>query len=823
MNSSSEPTNQKVAANFENGALLRSRYRSLGKINEGSYGIVYLAEDIITKEKYAIKYVYPLDDDSSSDDEAQREIDIYLKLGRHQNVASLADYFGSFLVLEYCEKGDLYDLIKADEGPKTKKEILDVMHQLIDLISYCHQKGIYHRDIKPENIFITNDCQIKLGDWGLATTERYCTDFDVGSERYMAPELFDNGASSSESSEESDNNYYDAAKADIWSLGICFLNLIFHKNAFNIADASDKMFLNFCSNREVLFDIFPTMSPDLFNVLRHCLTINPDNRDLDAIKSELSKLKELTFEESEYEDEDIDEDIDEELINNQVPVAIYDETSNFTTKNAKPININKSYQIHQDRQPLSIQTPNKLGNLNSYNNSYKFNRMDLYTPPMKRYQNAGNYKAYKHRNKGHQRNSSSNSNIKLNPDPKHLSVTKEPKKYNNPVSRQKEDNGSNQATKTLASRRKFAAPKIDTKTINTNSSIYIPPNLRNRLKSPAYSAKTFTTDVYQVNNRDFSLPSVSVSEVSTIAEVSFESGDVSRDVLLDDLDDSLGSNLKTLNISDSAPTSTTGASGTIKANTTTTTPNLTTSNTSIAGSGTTGVSFFDVSMAQRDGDSSSLGNAQLQSSDSNSSSVSTSVKSSQAPTISNAKAYVPPHHRPDYDASKYRRRKSFNDRKVAKPKVLSSYDNNQREFDDAVKAGLSRTDSSSTLTLSSSMPHNFDSESKPIDNTWPDYDKGEDADISDNNNNSSHGRSNGDGQEHKKRHHHHQQQLKKHHSNSMANRRNSQSGNYQYHRPTAATYRLNYGDPGNDKPNFSPLKNYNNVKKIPLSTIDVQN
>ena len=82
----------------------------------------------------------------------------------------------------------------------------------------CHRhvegsvtKPILHRDIKPANIFLDVNNNIKIGDFGLAkelSSERVCTQTNVGTPFYMSPELI-NGVS------------YDE-RSDIWSLG-CLL------------------------------------------------------------------------------------------------------------------------------------------------------------------------------------------------------------------------------------------------------------------------------------------------------------------------------------------------------------------------------------------------------------------------------------------------------------------------------------------------------------------------------------------------------------------------------------------------------------------------
>lgn len=296
---------------YNEGGLLNGRYQKLENIAEGAYGYVSLAKDLNKGRLVAVKYIYPMPEDvndtknnvgpaqatgrsksmvnysttESVCEEAKHEIKIHEQLGDHPNIISCVDYFDSFIILEYCSRGDLYEAIQSNTGPQTTRDIINVALQLIEAVDYAHKRGIYHRDIKPENVLISSNGSIRLSDWGLATTERYCDDFGVGSQRYMAPELFDEGNITT----------YDASKCDIWSIGIVLLNIVFRKNPFNVANQTDKSFAYFASNREALFDIFSSMSNDLFTALRHCLTLDPNNRDLNKLKEELLKVQSLTI------------------------------------------------------------------------------------------------------------------------------------------------------------------------------------------------------------------------------------------------------------------------------------------------------------------------------------------------------------------------------------------------------------------------------------------------------------------------------------------------------------------------------------------------
>lgn len=379
--------------NYRNGGLLRDRYLKVEDISEGAYGVVSLAHDTLNNNKpVAVKYITQFVEEQNSDGEkvvtplkvnetnvsksggpsddrrrilaeAQQEIGILEKVGSHPNIIKLYDSFDSYLILEYCSRGDLYEIIRSNCGPTSTKDIVDVMSQLIDAVTYAHSLGIYHRDIKPENILVTEDWGIKLTDWGLATSSKFCVDFDVGSERYMAPELFDSKNIES----------YEAAKCDIWSLGICLLNLVFGKNPFTAANQSDKLFINFAANREILFDIFPSMSYELFGVLRYSLTIDPDNRDLSSMRLELFKVRHLT----------LDYDLESYLSESEnKSTTIADERS----KSNPVITASPEKKLfRRSRKPLAIPSRRFKENHNGYNNfksnlHQSYNRQEFFTP-----------------------------------------------------------------------------------------------------------------------------------------------------------------------------------------------------------------------------------------------------------------------------------------------------------------------------------------------------------------------------------------------------------------------------------------------------------
>ena len=115
-----------------------------------------------------------------------------------------------YIFLEYCNWGSLQDLVDR-KGP-IKPPLLDLYYfQILNALSYCHEKNIAHRDIKPSNILLDSYGRIKLADFGLS---RKLEKGEIihsygGSRQYMPPEVIC-------------RNQVDPFLANIWSLGITF-------------------------------------------------------------------------------------------------------------------------------------------------------------------------------------------------------------------------------------------------------------------------------------------------------------------------------------------------------------------------------------------------------------------------------------------------------------------------------------------------------------------------------------------------------------------------------------------------------------------------
>ena len=284
---------------FVEGLVLDGRFESVSPLNHGSFGMVLLAKDRTNNEMVAIKCLTKPSNIGGCPVAPKEDITVELtcheRLGNHPNLVNLIHSFETdshlYLVLEYCSMGDLYEAIRLGQGPLETANVRELISQLIDAVDFMHSRGLYHRDIKPENIFLTQDGSVKLGDFGLATSDPWSYESSVGSDRYMAPEQYDCGDSG-----------YSPAKADTWAIGICLLNVLFSRNPFVTPTESDVLFADFARDHQSLFDIFPNMSQDTFNVLVHALAIDPAKRSLSDVRESLAKVVSFTTDEEVFDD-----------------------------------------------------------------------------------------------------------------------------------------------------------------------------------------------------------------------------------------------------------------------------------------------------------------------------------------------------------------------------------------------------------------------------------------------------------------------------------------------------------------------------------------
>ena len=240
---------EKVLENFDNVKVIKGDFFEVqnnyeleksgtkendGVLGKGKFGVVYKIkknEKILALKKVVVK--------NRNLETLKKEIQNMIRLRNEKNIVKIVDVYRQdnfkdfflskldkekdstvcfYIIMEFCEGGDLFDLIKKN-GEYNKNKIA---YQIIKAVYACYQKQIAHRDLKPDNFFLDNNLNIKLGDFGFSSYfEKNDKDkIKCGTIGYASYEVFLGKG-------------YDPFKADLVSLGTTLYALYNVKFVYN--------------------------------------------------------------------------------------------------------------------------------------------------------------------------------------------------------------------------------------------------------------------------------------------------------------------------------------------------------------------------------------------------------------------------------------------------------------------------------------------------------------------------------------------------------------------------------------------------------------
>ncbi|ESO97096.1 hypothetical protein LOTGIDRAFT_201923, partial [Lottia gigantea] len=201
----------------------------LGLVGSGNFGKVYLIEHRVTHLQFARKDIHLSGLSREQIVKSESEVEMMEK-AKHPFILNIISSVRTpeyiYIFTEFCFGGDLKKFIASVTDPELpEKLIVCWLIQLTEALQFLHGKNMLHRDIKPENIYLSDNGNIKLGDFGvsrqLKLNEFAATTF-AGTPCYMSPEIL------------SQKGYN--SKTDIWSLGCVIYELATRERAFNVND-----------------------------------------------------------------------------------------------------------------------------------------------------------------------------------------------------------------------------------------------------------------------------------------------------------------------------------------------------------------------------------------------------------------------------------------------------------------------------------------------------------------------------------------------------------------------------------------------------------
>lgn len=223
------------------------RFRILRELGRGTIGCVYLAHDPVIDRQVAIKTFLPGMLAGERKRHQQQFINEARASGRlnHTNIVTVYEALHegdtTYIAMEYLQGRELQKMLAA-RHQFSHAEIATIIYRLATALDFAHTNNVVHRDIKPANIFLVDDNQPKLMDFGIARAPNrvadelaspddapftlYCKDNLLGTPNYMSPEQA---------------LYLPVDhRTDIYSLGAVMYEMLTNRRAF-IAENVDQL------------------------------------------------------------------------------------------------------------------------------------------------------------------------------------------------------------------------------------------------------------------------------------------------------------------------------------------------------------------------------------------------------------------------------------------------------------------------------------------------------------------------------------------------------------------------------------------------------
>ena len=243
-------------------------------------GLVYKAHDPRIGRTVAIKTIHKhLLEDKIGEELRNRFAHEVRAVGKltHPNIVAIYEtdeYFESaneavpipYFVMEFVQGKEL-DFYLKDGGRFPLDKALDIVRQMLSAFDYTHRLGIVHRDIKPANVFITDEGEVKIADFGIARIENSNltqAGSVLGTPNYMSPEQCTGQAMDH--------------RSDLFSIGIVFYELLTGEKPFNGNSMHAVMHKIVSSEPEKPSDLNPSVPPALNLVIAKALAKSPAMR-----------------------------------------------------------------------------------------------------------------------------------------------------------------------------------------------------------------------------------------------------------------------------------------------------------------------------------------------------------------------------------------------------------------------------------------------------------------------------------------------------------------------------------------------------------------
>jgi tRNA A-37 threonylcarbamoyl transferase component Bud32 len=255
------------------------QYVLVQEIGRGANGMVYRARHSLLRRPVAIKLLSPDMTNAANTARFEHEVQMTSQL-THPNTIAIYDYGHTpeglfYFAMEYLGGIDLDQLVRQF-GAQPEGRVIHILRQACGSLSEAHRIGLIHRDVKPANIILTRRggvCDlVKVLDFGLVKAvhlERASgttANAVVGTPHFMSPEAV-------EKPESVDS------RSDLYSLGAVGYWLLTGKTLFD-HDTVEELLASQVreSPPNPSLRLGRPLSPDLADLIMHCLAKQPEQR-----------------------------------------------------------------------------------------------------------------------------------------------------------------------------------------------------------------------------------------------------------------------------------------------------------------------------------------------------------------------------------------------------------------------------------------------------------------------------------------------------------------------------------------------------------------
>ena len=259
-------------------------YQIVSVIGRGGMGKVFKVRNVLSDRVEAMKVLLPeLDPRPDQVERFLREIKVVAGL-EHPGIAALRTALRVdtqiLMIMEYVEGNSLQHFLG-----RGRIEVAPAVHltkQLLEALSYAHQRGVVHRDVKPSNILIGPGGQMKLTDFGIASRhgdpKLTAAGTAVGSLHYMSPEQM--------RAEPID------ARSDLYSVGVTLYEMVIGQTPVQGDSFYSILRAHLEEKPRPAVELVPGITPELSQIIDRSLEKMPEARfqNADEFHTALSDL-----------------------------------------------------------------------------------------------------------------------------------------------------------------------------------------------------------------------------------------------------------------------------------------------------------------------------------------------------------------------------------------------------------------------------------------------------------------------------------------------------------------------------------------------------